>query len=194
MTNYDDDLARIGVTGALRVADLGTTLPTLLSPYATGWADVGWISDEGITESREADSTPFTPWQSNSPIRVETATETITWNTIIWSTNFDSISLYFKVKDEDMEYDAASEVTSFVDGDKKKRDLRAFGIDVIDDPYHRRVLVPNGEVTEREGLTYSKGELVGMGVTITAYATALGWSCKRFFKEGWAPPSALVTP
>lgn len=188
MTNYDDELVRLGVTGALRTAPKGSTAPTGMEAYETPWVDLGWISDEGITENRETDTTPFTPWQSNSPIRVATTSEVISWETVLWSNSFDTISLYFKTLAEDME--ETDGVVSFVDGDIKDRDMRAFGIDVIDGPYARRALIPNGEVTERQGLVYRKDELIGLGVTITAYPGAEGWSVKRFFKEGWSLPTS----
>ncbi|MFC7450552.1 hypothetical protein [Rhodococcus daqingensis] len=187
MTNYDNALVRLGVTGALRVAPFGSTAPTGMAAYATPWVDLGYISDEGITENRETDTTPFTPWQANGPVRVATTSEIITFETVLWATSFDTISLYFKTLREDMTETAG--VVEFVDGDIKPQDRRAFGVDVIDGVYARRALVPNGEVTERQGLTYKKDELIGMGVTITAYPGAEGWSVKRFFKEGWALPT-----
>ncbi|WP_053061991.1 hypothetical protein [Rhodococcus sp. ARP2] len=187
MTNYDDTLVRLGVTGAFRTGPLGTTAPIGMAPYVAPVVDLGWISDEGITENRETDTTPFTPWQSNSPIRVATTSEIITFETILWSTSFDTISLYFKTKAEDMTETAG--VVEFVDGNIKDPDRRFFAVDVIDGIYARRALIPNGEVTERAGLTYKKDELVGMGVTVTAYPGAEGWSVKRLFKEGWSIPT-----
>lgn len=189
MTNYNDELVRLGVTGALRVGKKGSTMPTKMAPWTAPFVDLGYISDEGITENREADSTPFTPWQTNAPIRVETTSEIITWETVLWTTSYDTISVYFKVQAEDMEYDEASDVVSFVDGDKKARDLRAWGIDVVDGVYARRALIPNGEITERGGLTYRKDQLIGYPVTLTAYPGPEGWSVKREFKEGWQLPA-----
>lgn len=191
MTNYDDELVRLGVTGALRVAPKGTVLPVNMADWSTiaEAVDLGYISDEGITENREADTTPFTPWQTNAPIRVETTSEIITFETVLWTTSFDTVSVYFKTPESEMEYDETSEVVSFVDGDKKARDLRAWGVDVIDGIYARRALIPNGEVTERGGLTYRKDQLIGYPVTVTAYPGPEGWSVRREFKEGWMLPN-----
>jgi hypothetical protein len=191
-SNYDDELVRLGVTGALRSGPKGMELPANMAPWQAPAVDLGYISDEGITENREQDSTPFTPWQTNAPVRVETTNEVISWETTLWTTSADTISVYFKVADEDMEYDAESDVTSFVDGDKKPRDLRAWGIDVVDGIYARRALIPNGEITERGGLTYRKDQLIGYPVTLTAYPGPDGWSVKREFKEGWRPRHAVA--
>ena len=190
MTNYDEELVRLGVTGALYTGEKGSTFPIEMGAWTAPFVDLGYISDEGITENREADTTPFTPWQTNAPIRVETTSEIITWETVLWTTSFDTVSVYFKVKEADMEVGTTdTAVVSFVDGDKKDRDLRAWGIDVIDGVYARRVSIPNGEVTERGGLTYRKDQLIGYPITITAYPGPDGWSVKREFKEGWTLPT-----
>lgn len=189
MTNYDDALVRLGVTGALWVADLATEFPTEMEEWTTGFVDLGYISDEGISENREADTNSFTPWQTNAPIRVETTSETITWETVLWTTSFDTVSVYFKVRAEDMTVGTQNpDMVSFVDGDKKPRDLRAWGIDVMDGAYHRRVEIPNGEVTQRGGLTYRKDQLIGYPITLTAFPGPEGWSVKRKFLEGWGLP------
>ena len=194
MTNYDEELVRLGVTGALRVGPKGTVFPVDMGAWTAPFVDLGYISDEGISENREADSTPFTPWQTNAPVRVETTSETISWETTLWTTSFDTVSVYFKVRAEDMETSADGEVVSFVDGDKKTRDQRAWGIDVVDGVYARRVSIPNGEVTERGGLVYRKDQLIGYPITLTAYPGPEGWSVKREFREGWSVPGAPVSP
>lgn len=189
---YADNVARIGVTGALWVGDTkGVTYPTGMAAWPDTMRDVGWISDEGITENRDSDTTPFIPWQTNGPIRVATTSETISWETVIWTTEFASISWFYKVKAADMATDAEG-VVSFVDGDIKPQDLRPLGIDIIDGVYARRFEAPLTEVTERGSQTYSKGEMIGYPVTVTAYQTAAGWSVKRKFDENWAVP--VVTP
>ena len=188
MTNYDEALVRLGVTGALHTFDRGSEIPVNMEPWPETAVDLGYISDEGITENRDGDTEQFVPWQTNAPIRVETTSEIISWETVLWTTSYDTNSVYFKVKEDDMEYDPESDVISFVDGDKKPRDLRGWGIDVVDGIYARRAIVPNGEVTERGGLTYRKDQLIGYPITLTAFPGPEGWSVKREFREGWRRP------
>lgn len=189
-SNYDNNLVRLGVTGAVRRGPLGLVLPTSMAAWPTGAVDLGWISDEGITENREGDEAKFTPWQTNSPVRVETTSETISWDFTLWTTSFDTVSTYFKVKAEDMDFDETSGVTSFVDGDKKARDIGVWGFDVIDGVYARRIIAPQAEVTKRGSQVYKKDELIGMQCTVTAFPGPDGWSVKREFREGWRPPVA----
>jgi hypothetical protein len=184
------DLARLGVTGALRVAPLGTVAPTAMETWPTGWADLGYISDNGITESRDEDQEQFIPWQSYSPIRVETTRSVETFQTTLWESNFQTVSLYYGKGAGDMT--TSGNVVSFTTGVKPNRQLRAFGIDVIDGVYKRRLIAPYAEVTARGDLVYVSNSLIGYEVTITAYPGSDGIAVKRMFDEGWSVPGNEV--
>lgn len=184
------EFARLGVTGALRVAPLGTTAPTDMTAWPTGWSDLGYISDDGITEDRNENQEKFQPWQSNSPIRIETTSATESFKAKLWESNFNVISLYYRKGAEDMT--SAAGVVSFTVGGKPKRDLRMFGVDVIDGVYKRRIILPFAEVTERGSLVYVSNALIAYECTITAYEGSDGISTMRMFDEGWTVPGSEV--
>lgn len=184
-------LTRLGVTGATRVAPVGTVAPTDMAAWPTGWADLGYISDDGVTEDRDEDQETFIPWQSNSPIRTETTSATETFQATFWETNFHVISLYYRKGAGEMTA-GPDGLVSFPVGGKPKRDLRAFGIDVIDGIYQRRIILPYAEVTTRGGLTYVSNSLIGYECTVTAYEGTDGISTLRLFKEGWGIPLSEV--
>ena len=185
-------LARLGVTGAVRTGPTGIVVPTGMEAWGEEWADLGYISDDGLTEDIDEDSETFTPWQSASPIRVEVTRSVKTFQFTCWESNFNTISLYYRTDAEDMDVTGtgADQVVSFNEAGKPKRQLRAFGFDMIDGSYHRRAVCPLAEVTERGSLTYKSDELIAYELTVTAYPGSDGVSIKRFFKEGWAPPLA----
>lgn len=183
------ELARLGVTGALYVAPLGTVAPTDLSAWGAGWVDLGYISDDGVTEAVSEDRQDFTPWQESTPIRTDVTGSTLTFHATLWESKAATISLYYRVSEADMTTtgSAPDQVVSFSQAGKPARDVRAFGIDVVDGTYHRRIVLPYAEVTERGDITYKSDTLIGYEVTITAYPGSDGVSVKRLFKEGWAP-------
>lgn len=186
------ELARLGVTGALYTGAVGVTAPTDMAAWPAGMVDLGYISDDGITEARDENSESFTPWQSNAPIRVETTSSVVTFAATLWESNFNTISLYYRVGLEDMTQTGTGDdaIVSFAEKGKPKRDLRCFGIDVIDGTYHRRIFLPYAEVTERGEITYKSDTLIGYQVTVTAYPGTDNVSVLRLFKEGWALPAA----
>lgn len=189
----NSELARLGVTGAFYTGPLGTTAPsaTSMDAWPTGMLDLGYISDDGITEGRDEDSEQFTPWQSATPIRSEITKSTLTFQATLWESKFETISLYYRVGLSEMKQTGtgANAVVSFMEKGKPARDLRCFGVDVIDGAYHRRIFLPMAEVSERGELTYKSDTLIGYDCTITAYPGADGYSALRVFKEGWTLPA-----
>lgn len=188
----DSELARLGVTGAFYTGPLGTTAPsaTTIDTWPTGMVDLGYISDDGITESRDEDKEEFVPWQSATPIRSEITKSTLQFQATLWESKFDTISLYYRVGLDEFTQTGtgADAVVSFSEKAKPGRDLRCFGIDVIDGTYHRRIFLPMAEVSERGDLTYKSDTLIGYDVTIAAYPGSDGYSAMRIFKEGWELP------
>lgn len=187
----NSELARLGVTGALRVAPLGSVIPVGMEEWPEPFVDLGYISDDGITESVDEDSETFTPWQSNSPIRTETTSSTKTFNATLWESKFETISVFYRVGAEDFTTEADDSV-SFVEKGKPPRDLRSYGIDVVDGTYSRRIILPYAEVTERGDVSYKSDTMIGYEVTITAYPGADNISVKRIFKEGWTVPTVAA--
>ncbi|QDH85056.1 major tail protein [Gordonia phage Dardanus] len=193
---YDDDAARIGVTGALRMGPVGMEFPTAMGPWAAPAVDLGYISADGITESREEETEEFIPWQRKSPIRVEKTRETVTFQTVLWESNFHTISLYYGVGLDRWTTTPGANgglpVHSFAEGEDKPRDIHAFGIDMVDGVYARRASVPYGEVTERGDIVYQRNSIIAYEVTITAHTGPDGVSVLREFREGWDVPD--LTP
>jgi len=190
-TGLDAELARLGVTGALRTGPLGSTLPTSMTAWAAPIVNLGYISDDGITESRSEDRQEFTSWQSLVPIRTEITKRQTTFETTLWESNWNTVSLYYQVGLTDVTTDLTGDidVIIFDEKGKPKRDLRVFGVDVVDDVYARRAILPYGEVTERGDLIYKSDTLIGYPVTITAYVGPDGVAVRRMFMEGWTLPT-----
>jgi hypothetical protein len=194
-TEPDSDLARVGVTGKSMLADMGTVLPEGLAAWPTGWVDLGWISDDGLVESRSEDSTDFTPWQSNSPIRTEITKGTITFKMTLWESNFQTISLYYRKTADDMTSvgTGATAAIQFDEGGKPKQDKRSFGFDVIDGAFQRRLISPTGEVSDRGDITYKSDTMIGYELTVTSYdgldPNGESYSVRRMFNEGWELPA-----
>lgn len=187
MADFSSEAARLGVTGALRVAEVGATTPVDMGTWGNDWRSLGYISGDGITESLDESREEFIPWQSGSPIRTAVTTSVKKFQTVLWESNYETISLYYRKGIEDFETNDG--VVSFTEGDKPKQDVRAFGIDVIDDTYARRIILPYAEVTERGDIVYKTDSIIAYDVTITAYVGPDGISVKREFKEGWDVPT-----
>lgn len=59
-----------GDNGGVWVAPKGTTAPTDLAAPSTPWAEVGWLSDNGIELEQKADKKKFYAWQGGTVVKV----------------------------------------------------------------------------------------------------------------------------
>lgn len=184
----NSELVEVGVTGHAVWAPLGSPMPTLLGPWSDDFTSFGYLSEDGLEEAPDANTQTFMAWQALAPIRVETTSEVWTFKFTCIESNFSSVSAYYRAQVEDFVAETDGIVVLTQQG-KPKRDLRAYGFDVIDGEKHRRIECPMAEVTDRGSITYKSDEMTAYELTCTAYPASDGISVRRLFKEGWALPS-----
>ena len=61
---------RVGVTGAVYFAPAGTAVPTSVSGVLNAaFVDVGYIGEDGVSESISADTNDIKAWQNGDVVR-----------------------------------------------------------------------------------------------------------------------------
>lgn len=162
---------RVAVTGAVYVAPTGTTLPTTAAASLDGeFVDLGYVSEDGVTEAYEDESTDIKAWQGGATVRTVITGSTATLAFTMVETKADVLELFHK---------NSSVVSDGSTGYKMNVvqptvDKRVFVLDVVDGTEEVRIVVPSGEVTERGEIVYKNDEPVGYQVTITCYPTTQG--------------------
>ncbi|MEU5160459.1 hypothetical protein AB0G74_12720 [Streptomyces sp. NPDC020875] len=156
---------RVAITGAAYVAPAKTVMPT---DSTTNWpaaaVDIGWISDDGITESNSAESSEIKGWQGGQTVRKVISSSEMTFSFTCIETSKTVLELYHKgskVVTATGKHALAIKAPG--------PDRRAYGFDVIDGTSHIRVVIPDGEVTETGDITYKGDEAVAYEITVTAY-------------------------
>ena len=187
--NFDLELSLLGVTGSAHYAAVGATLPTGLEAYTEPFVNLGWISDEGLTESISEEKTAWTPWQSVGPIRSQVTSQQFTFQLTLWSIGGLANALRYGVPESDMTYDDVGEFVEFTQGGEIPKDFRfVLPLDLLDGDKHRRFILPSASVEERGDVIYTKSDLVGYPFTFAANLDpSIGFSIMRRFKEGWKP-------
>lgn len=158
--------ARAYSDGGVFVAPLGSTAPTTpTGTYDAAYEEVGWLSDNGITESRTQDTKKKNAWQGGALIRVIKST--------------DSRSFKFQCLEENAvvmglvrpgaTVTTATGVTTSVVHAYTAQDLRQWGIDLVDGSVHKRIVIGNGEVTDVSDIVYKTDDLTVYEVTVTCY-------------------------
>lgn len=163
---------RVAISGELHVAPVGTTAPeTVDEALASAFVGLGYVSDDGVTESYEESVENIAAWQNGSIVRKVTTESEATFQLTLIQSNRQTLELFHK--------------TSMMTGNEEDgyrlrvrtpgADPRSFVFDVLDGEDHIRIWVPRGEVTERGEVTYNSTEAIGYDVTITAYPEPLGF-------------------
>jgi hypothetical protein len=161
---------RVGVTGAVYFAPASTAVPTSVSTALNAaFEDVGYISEDGVTESTATDTNDIRAWQNGDIVRrVQTSHDYSVAFTMI-ETKAKSLELFYG--NFTAGPGGASGVVE-VNGEQPYRG--AFVLHVIDDTDLIRVVIPDGQVTERGDVQRVNGDATSYPVTITAYPDANG--------------------
>lgn len=175
----------VAITGAVYASAAGSTVTaptTAISSLDADLADLGYISDDGVEENYDEDTTEITAWQGGAVIRRVISSSEATFKFAMLENKREVVELYHK---------GSTVVTDGSSGWKMdimtpQADRRAFVIDVLDGSDHLRIYIPDGEVTERESIGYTTDGAIIYGVTITAYPNNGLVATKFTDKASWA--------
>jgi hypothetical protein len=157
---------RVGVTGAVYFAPTGTAVPTTaIASRNAAFGDVGYIGEDGVTTSVGADTAEIKAWQNGDIVRRVQTSHDFTIQFSMIETNAKSLELYYG------NYTAGTGVVQ-ITGEQPYRG--AFVVHVVDDTDLIRIVIPDGQVSERGDVSYVNENAVSLDVTITCYPDASG--------------------
>jgi hypothetical protein len=162
---------RVGVTGAVYVAPSGTAIPTTVDgTLNAAFRDLGYVSEDGVTEAYDEDTAEIKAWQNGVTVRRLITSSTASLSFTLLESKANVLELFHKgssvVTDGDTGYKINVKAPAV--------DRRTFVVDVVDGTDVIRIVVPDGDVTERGEVVYKNDEPIGYQVTITAYPTTQG--------------------
>lgn len=169
------DAANVRVWGdvdsAVYVGDKGTTAPT--SPTTapgTGWTELGWLGDDGLTETRDVSADQKRAWQGGALVRTVRSSDSRTFKFIAWETNATTIALTRPGSTPTTTTGVTHTAVKAYTGS----DVRAWVIDQRDGSINNRKIVPTGEVTEIGDIVGKNGEIVAYEYTVECYPDSTG--------------------
>jgi hypothetical protein len=152
-------------TGGVLIADTGVTVPTdATTALAGGFVASGYISEDGVVQSIAADVTKIKAWGGDIVRAVQTSHD-VTYAFTLLETNDASLAAYYGAAN----YTPGT--TRVVAGDMPHKE---FVFEIADGTSKIRIVIPNGQVTERGDVTYKDDTAVGGQLTVTAYPDASG--------------------
>lgn len=162
-TNVTAGKPKIG--GAVSIAAIGTTLPTDATTALTeGFASLGYISEDGMTQGITRDSEAIKAWGGDTVMTTQTDFEETFNFTLIEALSIDVRKAVFG--DSNVSGAIASGITTIVNS--KELPAHVWAIDLVYNGAVSRIVIPNGKVSEIGETVYADNEPVGYELTVTA--------------------------
>jgi len=142
--------------------DATTALPA-------GFVDLGYVSDSGLVNSVSSDTSDINAWGGDRVLTVRTSrSESFSWTFI--ETNADVLA---EVYGQSNVSEVGTSITVIHNGKPSGNRQYVFEIALTGDRV-KRIVVPNGQITEVGDVTYVDGDPIGYEVTLSALPDEAG--------------------
>jgi hypothetical protein len=157
---------RVAVTGAWYVGPTTATAPTsATSQLPVTMADLGYLSEDGLTETRDRSTNQIRAWQNSALVRENVTESSIQYTGTLIETKRETVEAYYGTA---VAADGSIKIDPGKTGGRK-----SYVVDVIDGDDLIRIWVPSGEVTEVGDQVYANGEPIGYEITVTGYSVTI---------------------
>lgn len=165
----DTDNPRIWEGADVYVAEAGSTGPEdVTNPWPDGWDALGLLSEDGLTESRDQDTTDHYAY-GGILVRTTRSKHKRTFKVTCLEDN----AVVFGLVNPGSTADTSDGLTTRAIK-VPTTDPRAFGFEFRDGEITKRIVVSKGEVTEVGEVTYSDSEMAVYELTVNIYPDADG--------------------
>lgn len=154
-----------GVDGAIFAAELGTKLPiSAIDKLDEAFKSLGYVSEDGLSNADERESDNLKAWGGDTVLTLHTGREDSYTYTLIEATNPEVLKhVYGK---ENVEGTLEKGIT--IKANSKPMESHAIVIDMIlKGGILKRIVIPNGTVTEIGEITYSDEDAIGYETTLS---------------------------
>lgn len=159
------------VAGAVYVAPKGTTPPTDASTaLASAFKDLGYISDDGVTNANSPDTESIKAWGGQTVLVVTTEKSDTFQLTLLESLNADVLKTVYGSSNV-----TVGTSTIGVTANATEPEEAVFVIEtVLRGGALKRIVIPCGKVKELGDIVYKDDEAIGYDVTIEAMPDSSG--------------------
>lgn len=171
--------AKPNITGAIYRAATNASLPTTADGELSGFTCLGYISEDGITNSNSRESDEFKAWGGDTVLTSQTSYKDTFQFKLIEYLNSDVKETVYG--EDNVSGALATGMT--VQANSKELVSYAWVIDmVMRDDTMNRIVIPNGKVSEVGDVVYSDSELTAYDITVTAFPDTNGNTHYEYIK------------
>ena len=169
------------IGGAIWRAEAGTTLPTdATTALDAGFKLMGYISEDGVTNSNTPDTTDIKAWGGDTVLNIqEEKTDTFQF-TLIVVLNVEVLKAVYG--SSNVSGTLATGITVTANADEPEEGVWVVDM-VMNSNTVKRVVIPHGKLSELGDITYTDSDAVGYEVTITALPDTDGNTHYEYIKQ-----------
>jgi len=162
------------VGGAIYTAPLGTALPTdAKTALAAEYKSLGYASEDGLTNQNSPEAEAIKAWGGDTVLSVQTGRPDTFSYKLIEATNIDVLKQVYGASNVSGDLSTAEGIT--IEANASDLGEHVFVVDMIlKGGLLKRVVIPNGKVTEIGEIAYVDNDAVGYETTIQAMPDADG--------------------
>lgn len=171
--------AKPNISGAIYRAPLTASLPTTADESLVGFTCLGYISEDGITNSNSRESDEFKAWGGDTVLTSQTSyTDTFQFKLLEYLNADVKKTVYGS---DNVTGDISTGMT--VSANSKELVSQAWVIDMImRDDTMNRIVIPSGKISEIGDVVYSDSELTAYDITVTAFPDSSGNTHYEYIK------------
>ncbi len=162
---------RVAGTGEVYVAAVGVTAISSITAAipSASWTGLGYTSEDGVTIARERDTEDINAWQSSTPVRKLTTSQSLTVSTAFLETKKRVLELWFGGSFSG----AAGDFKNDLSVTPQSTEV-ALLVEWVDDTTKSRLFVPRVTVTDQGDVELTRTGAQQYEMTFEALAPASG--------------------
>lgn len=178
-TNVTAGKPKIG--GAIFRAAYGTTAPTSASSdLGSAFVCLGYVSEDGLTNDNSPENEAIKAWGGDTVLTIQTSRDDTFGFTLIEALNADVLETIYG--SGHVSGTLADGITVSVNADEL--DEYVWVVDmVLRGGVLKRIVIPDGKVSELGTITYADGEAVGYEVTLATSPDSSGYTHYEYLKN-----------
>ena len=155
---------RVGVSGEISVGLTSATAPATAAAALTGFTGLGYVGEDGVTETVNRTVENLKAWQNAATVRTVVTDADVTYQFVLIETTKATVELAYGTTVTQTSTEGTYTLDPASTGGRK-----SFVIDVIDGANLKRIYIAEGEITEVGDTVYASGEPIGYDLTLVAY-------------------------